>query len=97
METFTQPKITGYRQLNEKEAALMNELKSHGIEAEKLLAKVSAHLQTQTLAIANGTCDPLEPDRFDAAEPRRWVAMARTDLQRGLMAAIRAVAQPTTF
>lgn len=28
METFTQPKITGYRQLSEAEAALMNEGKA---------------------------------------------------------------------
>lgn len=28
METFVQPKITGYRQLNEAEAALMNEIKA---------------------------------------------------------------------
>ncbi len=28
METFTQPKITGYRQLSETEAALMNEGKA---------------------------------------------------------------------
>jgi hypothetical protein len=29
METFVQPKITGYRQLNEDEAELMNEIKQH--------------------------------------------------------------------
>lgn len=28
---------------------------------------------------------------------QRWVAIAKTDLQRGFMAAVRAVAQPTTF
>ena len=27
----------------------------------------------------------------------RWVSIAKTDLQKGFMAAIRAVAQPTTF
>jgi hypothetical protein len=40
METFTQPKITGYRQLNEAEAALMNEIKAKGHEIEALIAKV---------------------------------------------------------
>ena len=30
METFTQPKITGYRQLNEQEATWMNEVKEIG-------------------------------------------------------------------
>lgn len=28
---------------------------------------------------------------------QRWVAIAKTDLQKGFMAAVRAVAQPTTF
>jgi hypothetical protein len=28
---------------------------------------------------------------------QRWVAIAKTDLQKGFMAAIRSVAQPTTF
>ena len=28
---------------------------------------------------------------------QRWVAIAKNDLQKGFMAAVRAVAQPTTF
>jgi len=28
---------------------------------------------------------------------QRWVSLARTHLQQGIMAAIRAIAQPTTF
>jgi len=28
---------------------------------------------------------------------QRWIAIAKTDLQKGFMAAVRAVAQPTTF
>lgn len=28
---------------------------------------------------------------------QRWVSIAKTDLQRGFMSAVRAVAQPTTF
>lgn len=28
---------------------------------------------------------------------RRWVSIAKTNLQQGFMAAVRAVAQPTTF
>jgi len=33
------------------------------------------------------------PDIFD----QRWVSIAKTDLQKGFMAAVRAIAQPTTF
>lgn len=31
------------------------------------------------------------------ATDKRWVAIAKTDLQKGFMSAVRAVAQPTTF
>jgi hypothetical protein len=40
METFVQPKITGYRQLNEAEAALMNEIKALGVELGELVDKL---------------------------------------------------------
>lgn len=74
-ETFTQPKITGYRQLSQEEAALMNEIKAKGVELGALVDKLE---QNQSL-------------------DRRWLAIGRTDLQTGLMALVRAVAQPTTF
>jgi hypothetical protein len=40
METFVQPQITGYRQLNEAEAALMNEIKAEGVKLGELVAKL---------------------------------------------------------
>ena len=33
----------------------------------------------------------------DTTFDQRWVAIAKTDLQKGFMAAVRAIAQPTTF
>ena len=33
----------------------------------------------------------------DVNVDERWLAEAKTDLQKGLMSAVRAVAQPTTF
>lgn len=75
METFTQPKITGYRQLSEEEAGLMNEIKQHGVQLGELVDKLKA---TESL-------------------DQRWVAIGATDLQTGLMALTRGVAQPTTF
>ena len=74
-ETFVQPKITGYRQLNESEAALMNEIKAEGVKLGELVAKLRA------------------TDGLD----QRWVSIGSTDLQTGLMALTRGVAQPTTF
>lgn len=75
METFTQPKITGYRQLNEAEAALMNEIKAHGESLGALVNKLRA---TEGLDV-------------------RWISLGATDLQTGLMALTRSVAQPTAF
>jgi len=75
MKTFVQPKITGYRQLNETEAALMNEIKARGVELGELVQKLRG---TEWL-------------------DQRWVSIGATDLQTGLMALTRGVAQPTTF
>lgn len=75
MDTFQQPKITGYRQLSEAEAALMNKIKAKGVELGELVAELRG---------AEGL-------------DQRWVSVGATDLQTGLMALTRAVAQPTTF
>lgn len=75
MDTFQQPKITGYRQLTEAEANLMNEIKALGVQCGALVEKLHE----------NDTLDP------------RWINIGATDLQKGLMALTRAVAQPTTF
>jgi len=74
-EVLVQPKITGYRQLNEAEAALMNKIKAHGVELGALVAELRDHKGLD----------------------QRWVSIGATDLQTGLMALTRAVAQPTTF
>lgn len=75
MDTFIQPKITGYRQLSEAEAALMNEIKAKGVELGALVAKL----------------------RSTEGLDQRWISIGATDLQTGLMALTRGVAQPTTF
>ena len=75
MDTLIQPKITGYRELNEAEAALMNEIKEHGIALGLLVGKV----------------------RATEGVDQRWASIGATDLQTGLMALTRAVAQPTSF
>ena len=40
METFTQPKITGYRQLNDAEAAMMNRIKELGNQVGGLVSEL---------------------------------------------------------
>lgn len=72
METFVQPKVTGYRQLNETEAALMNEIKAHGVALGVLVEKLRAtngldqrwisigatDLQTGTMALVRAVAQP---------------------------------------
>lgn len=72
METFVQPKVTGYRQLNEQEAALMNEIKAHGVQLVALVEKLRAtqgldqrwvsigatDLQTGTMALVRAVAQP---------------------------------------
>lgn len=41
-----------------------------------------------------GTEECHEYRRFAAAEPQRWAAIGKTDIQTGIMAMVRAVAQP---
>lgn len=88
METFIQPKITGYRQLTEVEVALMNEGKALAEQCGNYIAKLRQH------------GDISRPNVTTSVEPvldQRWISIGATDLQRGFMAVIRGIAQPTTF
>lgn len=96
--------IKGYRNLSPAEVALINRIKAHGEATETLLAEVREVLNDQThaaYAAAPGKgCTPeqaAEQARLNYATPRRWLAIAQTDLQTGAMALVRAVAQPGTF
>jgi len=40
------------------------------------------------------TPEGTEFDRFTSAEPMRWAAIGKTDIQTGVMALVRAIAQP---
>jgi hypothetical protein len=77
MDTFVQPKITGYRQLTGAEVALMNEGKA-------LAEQVGAYVEKLRTS-SNPSLD------------QRWISIGATDLQKGFMAVIRGIAQPTTF
>lgn len=57
METFTQPKVTGYRQLNEAEADLMNEVKAKGVELGELVDKLRSVDGLDGRWISIGTTD----------------------------------------
>lgn len=76
--------IAGYRELDQVEIDLMNEIKTH---AERVGALVEKLRTTPNLRLSG---DPLAADQ-------RWVAIGATDLQKGFMALTRAIAKPTNF
>lgn len=78
--------ISGYRDLSQEEIDLMNEVKAHGAALQVTLEKVKSFL-------ARNSWEPV----VEGAEPLRWLAIGKTDLQKGLMAVTRAVARPGTF
>lgn len=96
METFQQPKITGYRQLTEAEVALMNEGKALAESCGAYIAKLRKHPATPASGIPG-----IVPAAFDGALmpsiDQRWVSIGATELQQGFMAVIRGIAQPTSF
>jgi hypothetical protein len=103
-------KIAGYRELSQPEIDLMNRIKAMGAELVGLQSQLAGMLSTQreTLVCAakastthepwyqGGSDECRELRRFDEAEPMRWAAIGKTDIQTGVMALVRAVAQPLT-
>lgn len=85
-------KIKGYRELSQEEINLMNRIKEKGAELLELHTELTLMLGVQRLDKSQGAADEFE--RFSAAEPARWAAIGKTDIQTGIMALVRAVAQP---
>lgn len=86
METMTQPKITGYRQLTEAEGQMMNEGKALAVQVGEWIERLRNYVPADTAGVKPGsTLD------------QRWISIGATDLQKGFMAALRGIAQPTTF
>lgn len=56
-ETFTQPKITGYRQLSQEEADLMNAIKNKGIELGQLVETIRAFGDVDQRWVSIGATD----------------------------------------
>ena len=91
-------KIAGYRELSQAEIDLMNRIKAKGAELLELQSELIQMLIQQGRdkaddAAENTDCHA-ELARFQAAEPLRWAAIGKTDIQTGIMALVRAVAQP---
>ena len=87
-------KIKGYRELSQAEIDLMNRIKAKGAELLALQAELVASLNDYQTFLTVSVGDDGEVQRFLAAEPLRWAAIGKTDIQTGIMALVRAVAQP---
>lgn len=93
-------KIKGYRELQQEEIDLMNDIKAVGLRIETLCLQVVEHLQRQVETADSSLLSAFrdsELARIEAAQPYYWASSARADLQTALMKLTRAVAQPTTF
>lgn len=98
-------KIVGYREPTQEDIDLMNRIKAAGKVLLDLQAEVSAKLRDDWHAIGISAGEVLNSRDliaansraalFDRAEPHRWASIAKTDIQTGVMALVRAVAQPT--
>lgn len=96
-------KISGYRELSQAEIDLMNRAKALEKEFlalhEEILNHIRDVMQATTGAFPLNAAQAQEKDceleRLRIADPFRWAAIAKTDIQTGTMALVRAVAQPT--
>ena len=82
-------KIKGYRELNQDEIDLMNEIKEAGVRIGALVDKVNR---------VNSSTDAEDfAELVTRSQAMRWAAEAKTDFQKGLMCLTRAVAKPEFF
>ncbi len=84
------PGITGYRELSRAELDLINEGKALAEQCGEYIAKLRRHQQAGSNPVLGS---PSELPPLD----QRWISIGATDLQRGFMAVIRGIAQPSTF
>ena len=84
-------KIKGYRELSQAEIDLMNEGKALAEQCGAYIAKLRTHTGLASYDAAGNEA------RTDLVLDQRWISIGATGLQRGFMAVIRGIAQPTTF
>lgn len=83
--------ISGYRDLNQEEIDLINEIKQMEARVLVLVGKCRKKI-AQQYSIDNP--DSVEALRADRSSANRWASVALTDLEKGFMALVRSVAQP---
>ena len=83
--------ISGYRDLNQEEIDLMNEIKQLEARALVLVEKCRKKIVRQYNTDSPNSPETLRAERSCA---NRWASIAITDLEKGFMALVRSVAQP---
>lgn len=78
-------KISGYRELTQREIDLVNEAKALEAQCLDLIKKVEDHLDDLPKEDA---------ERKIGAQAYRWHAIGRTDIEKGFMSLVRSIAQP---
>ena len=73
----------------EAEVALMNEGKALAEQCGAWIEKLRLH--------PSASAPMADAHKIGPALDQRWISIGATDLQRGFMAVIRGIAQPTTF
>ena len=90
-------KISGYRELSQEEIDLMNRIKAKGAELLALHDELHKTLQDRKESLKlsvkmerdgvyHNTGASYRLDEFNKAEPLRWSAIGKTDIQTGIMA-----------
>ena len=97
--------INGYRELSQEEIDLMNQIKAKGEELRALVQKIEAISIPPLQAIEappDGTSNELAAGlplsiTTDGDHPAFWLRWADSSFRAGIMYAVRAVAQPSSY
>lgn len=87
-------KISGYRDLSQEEIDMVNAVKAAEKTLLGLVADVQNHVKNEERDAFNDR-DSARMTRLNVAEPHRWAAIAKTHIQEGASALVRAITQPT--
>ena len=93
-------KIKRYRRLSDHEIDLMKSIEYDGEEFRKTLEMIQKHLDSQLMDSSKNSKEKDAEDtlrQIHKAEAFRWLSIARTHFEHGLMAATRAVARSQSF
>jgi hypothetical protein len=87
----------GHRAMTPEQIELIEKVRALGTAIEGLINETKARNVSLRHYAEHEVLGSPDLETLDAAEPERWLAMGRADLQTGLMKLTRSVAQPGFF